>query len=368
MSYSGIKANIKVHIDLVALLEWIVAAFFILELNTVFVNATSINLFIPELGCLFSGILAVLVTRQVKKNTIYCVFMYEIYAIIFLFLSVAEASKMNYIVKFLLFIPMLILLYDGNSSIAIDIIKKASRLTVCLALASVVMYTSSFFFQPFGSLNIYWGSEQNVGNYIFFYETQYQEIVGQHFLRNTGIFCEAPMYAFALIMALSTQLFFYKTTNKRNVIILLITCFSTLSVTAVFMCFLLLGLKYYLDGGKKHFGTGKDSNYAIRLLAVPIVVLIIALVAYGLYSFKSTTGLSLIKRLDDYYAAYRAWLSRPIWGIGYGNGEPIKQYMLSWRIRYGAGFSNAILQILATMGIYGTVLYILSVGAPMSCR
>ena len=63
---------------------------------------------------------------------------------------------------------------------------------------------------------------------------------GKIFIRNTGIFAEAPMYGFSLSIALLTELFLRKVKDIKltiisliKIIILIITIITTLSTTAI---------------------------------------------------------------------------------------------------------------------------------------
>ncbi len=349
------------------IIEWILALLLILEVNSVFYNATGFNFHISELACVCVAILAILNIRSVNKKIGVAIVLYELLSGLYLLLSRINPTEIvSFVIKFMLFFPIIALLYAKNNRMALRVILKISKITVFLAAASVVMYLLSYVLPPLGSISIFWGSDSQRDNYIFFFAGQYQEIAGRHVLRNTGIFVEAPMYGFVLVMALTTQLFFFEKPQKANIAILCATILSTISVAAIAMMAGLLVLKLYL--GRFVFTNGsvqiKGNKRNRRLTKFIIVIfggILLAYVLYRLFSFKVNTGLSFLKRLDDYVAAFRAFTSAPVFGIGYGNGDLITKYMLDWRIQYSSvGYSNAIGIIIATMGIYGLLLYVLA--------
>ena len=350
-----------------SIVEWLLAFLLILEINSVFYNAADFNFYISELACVCVAVLAILSIRSVSRKLLLEIVAYELLSGLYLLLSGVNPSEiMSFVVKFMLFLPIIIVIYVKNSNAALRIIIKISKITVFLAAASVVMYLLSYVLPPLGSISIFWGSDSRRGNYIFFFAGQYQEIAGRHVLRNTGIFSEAPMYGFVLVMALTTQLFFYEKPRKANIAILIVTIISTISVAAIAIMAVVLVLKLYL--GRFTFANGSvriRSNQRNRRLTRIIIVifggLLLAYVLYQLLNFKVNTGLSFLKRLDDYIAAFQVFISSPIFGIGYGNGDMLTQYMLDWRIQYSTvGYSNAIGIIMATMGIYGLLLYALA--------
>ena len=360
--------KIRLNMSASNILKWMLSILLILDVNSVFYNLYNVNLHLSEFTCVIVAIIAVnyfvFCRKSVSRSTLQFIILYLILAFIFASVSVESDSYIAYGVKFYFFIPCMILLYVSDEELGIDIIKKSSEFTCLLALLSLIMYFLYYFIPSFGTITIEWGSVSQVSNYIFFFAGQEQEIAGTHVMRNTGIFCEAPMYGFVLIMALSTQLFYYKTRNRFKIMILVVTIASTLSVSAIAMAIILFGIRYFVDDSVRdndintivmaHRGQFK---YFIGLFAV----IVASIAIYYLFQFKVNTGLSLSKRLDDYIAGFVTWKSNPLFGAGYDNHDAIVENMAAWRIKYTEpGYSNSWMSILATCGICGFLLYLIS--------
>lgn len=360
--------KIKANLSAGNIIEWLFSILLILEVNSVFFKSYNFNFYISELACVC--VLALIIINKVRVNKRILIFLliYEFFALFYLFILVNTYADgmVSYSVKFIIFLPIMVVYYGTNENRGVSLIIKMANCVVILAAASLVAYFVSYIVSPFGYFTVDWGGVNNYGNYIFFFLGQKQEIAGQHFVRNIGVFCEAPMYAFVLSMAFCTQLFFYPKPSKVKIVILIITILSTLSASGIAVMAGLLVLKYYLgDLTGLEYGSGKickikKKGFLKYVLGV-IGIVAAAVVVYDLYKFKVSTGNSYRIRVDDYVAAFKAWLSNPIFGVGYDNSAAIIQYMADWRIkRYSnQGFSNAVSHILATMGIFGAGTYIL---------
>ncbi|TCS74139.1 MULTISPECIES: O-antigen ligase family protein [Lachnospiraceae] len=350
-----------------SILRWIMAVLLIFEINSVFYNSYNINFHISELIGVVSLIIVITEFKsgiRLKRELLVFICVYELLALLYLAISVDGEALISYSMKFIFFIPMMTVVYAVNSNLLIDIVKKMSRFTVFLAGMSIISYLASFVLPNLGTFTIFWGKVRQAENFLFFFSSQRQEIAGHYVMRNTGIFCEAPMYAFVLIMALAVELFFYKKTKTKSVILLILTIVTTYSVTAVILMMCLMVAKYYYgniafewQGDYEIYKRRKKS--ATRYLVVLVGVIIASIGVYYLMKFKMNTGLSYSKRIDDYIAGFAAWRQNPIWGVGYGKGEIITANMAEWRLKYTqSGYSNSVMYIVATMGCYGSVLYI----------
>lgn len=185
--------------------------------------------------------------------------------------------------------------------------------------------------------------EKVFGYFGLLYDIQWSEFGSFLGYRNTSIFGEGPAFAFYLIVALLLELFYFDRPKKWRVFSYLVALFSSFSTTGWIFA---LGILLY------NFYSNSNSSKKIRILIVFIcacLFIIVFSVALSLFSDKVSTSSGGI-HVDDFKAAFDAWLSSPIWGYGIGNSDAIVPFMSSFRLN-NTGFSNSILFVLATGGL-----------------
>lgn len=358
------KMNIRLRLTPQTIIKGLFVLLMLLEINSVFFKAVSYNFYISELACICVVIL--MLTNKIKLGSNILIFfiVYMFLALLYMLNAVGSDSFVSYSVKFLIFLPVMVLYFFTDINRGIEFTKYFADMVVMLAFLSLCCYFLSYFTNPLNYFTVDWGGIRDYGNYLFFFDGQQQEIAGNYYARNIGIFCEAPMYAFVLSLALCAKLFFYKDMKKQSIIILCITILTTFSMTGIAVMVGLLLLRYYI--GDLRLERNEDVYRRRRKSSLKRVLSIIGLIAvviivYNIFYFKTSTGMSYMIRLDDYSAAFKAWLSNPIWGVGYNNFEAIRTNMADWRLSWytNQGFSNAISHILATMGAFGVLTYVL---------
>ena len=158
------------------------------------------------------------------------------------------------------------------------------------------------------------------------------------------------MYGCVLVMALATNMFLLPQKQKNKARwILCLTIITTISVAAIMTMTVMLYYKYYSRFSK-----------IIRVIFIILTIPVLIYVIWSLYTFKQTTGASYSIRLDDYYAGYQAWKKNLLFGVGYGNMDEITKHMMTYRQnRDIIGYSNALMYILATIGLWGLAMYLL---------
>ena len=90
---------------------------------------------------------------------------------------------------------------------------------------------------------------------------------------------------------------------------------------------------------------------------------IIGFFIYDIIVNKMATASYLI-RMQDYVAGFLLWKNNPILGGGFGNLSTLQKYILN-SITTNVGFSNSVMAILGTGGLWNFFIYIISVIAPM---
>ncbi len=179
-----------------------------------------------------------------------------------------------------------------------------------------------------------------------YFETQYLNNIP----RNSAIFPEAPMASLHFLMALSLNVLFCKEKlSKIKSLILTLAVMSTLSSTGYIGIVLLITYKIIFHKFKNN-----TFNY-LKFLLIIIFLLGSVLIVNSIFSQKIGSESGSIRK-DDYLAAFSAWKTSPIFGVGLVS-DTVKNYMSLWR-GYNLGFSNSLMDILAHGGLYLLVIYI----------
>jgi hypothetical protein len=191
------------------------------------------------------------------------------------------------------------------------------------------------------------------GYFYLLFETQAFHILGLKIIRNSGMFVEAPMYAFVLDIALLVELF-VRDGKPRSWAIgtLLATILSTFStmgyLVAILGVALWLRLRMQEKDRSNHHSNGKVIAVVLAIAAISIALLVRKLL--------SDTG-SI--RLDDFVAGFNSWLESPIVGHGLSSDQALRDHMSDFRLD-STGFSNSLFQVLAFGGVLLLLPYLAS--------
>lgn len=181
-----------------------------------------------------------------------------------------------------------------------------------------------------------------------YFETQYIN----NFPRNSAIFPEAPMASLHFLMAFAMNfLFCNEKWHKLRNLILVLAVISTFSSTGYIGIVLLITYKMIFN----NFGK-KEVNY-LGIFGIIMLLIVSVLIINSIFSQKMTTESGSIRR-DDYLAAFNAWKTSPIFGVGLVS-DSVKSYMSLWR-NYNLGFSNSLMDVLSHGGLYLFLLYIMA--------
>ncbi|MBN1040020.1 hypothetical protein DVW12_15055 [Clostridium botulinum] len=348
------------------LVEYIVALLIILSCNSVFLYSIDKNYYIPQLIIIFTVILSCILSFNLKINKkafinlVIVTIIYITYTFSFTLINSFHTSKSNFIIRFIIFIPLMIycfFIYQQKNN-TYKIFYRISDVVLILTIISLFFWIFSSLInqiRPTGYTYIYWGSAHNITNYYnVYFETQDIKFLNFEFIRNSGIFCEAPMYSLCLVITLTIELFLKVKVNLKTCLLILSGIITTFSTTGFISAIIIIIAKIFILKNKK-----LNSYKFIRVIKPIFMLSFIILSIYSivlLLNIKQETN-SYSIRLDDFVIGYKSWIEAPILGNGYGSIDSIKKYMDTW-IRSNTGFSNGIMAVLSQGGLMLTLLYI----------
>lgn len=335
-----------------SILEYIIVFLTILELTSVYSNSNLLPIGILTLLTIFLSLYAVLNMKNIvsiskKKVGIY--FIYLIYISIFMITSVSNNNYFNFMVKYILIFSI----FYFNIKTKEDLKKYLicySNIILGLCCLSLIMYFLGYFcgVLPVNyDIILNWGNPKIIGsifNLHFF--IQKETFLGLTLIRNTGVFCEAPMYMLNLVLCLAIDLFYLKK-SKKTILILILGILSTLSSTGYIMLVILMFLSFI---------SSKKVNFKIIIMPL-ILIIAISMVSNVLKAKSSTRSYSV--RYDDYIASIKSWKKDLMFGNGYKNNEEFLDNISSFR-ETNKGQSSSIGAVLSQGGIYLMILYIVT--------
>lgn len=275
----------------------------------------------------------------------------------FIFILFNNFNSGSFVLKFILLFNLFVILLvtksiSGNLN---DLLIKVSNIICFFALISLILYFLGFVFKiisPNLQVLLNWGDERYVNSYYnLLYETQYFSIFGMRLVRNTGIFTEAPMYAFLLIIALTVQLFFYEVKpNKTKISILVITTITTFSTIGIGSLSLLIIL-YFLNQMKTGDYKKILKNKVVIFIMACSFILSAAFIYQKIEASRDKMG-SYSIRMDDFKVGIEVWKKNKIFGAGYENYDFFKQHVDKSLRGTDIGGSSGIMHIMMHGGIW----------------
>ena len=241
------------------------------------------------------------------------------------------------------------------------------------AFADIVFIISiiSLFFWLFGStlgiittnesIIVSFGDPFESPSYLgIYFEHQTVNVFGiENVIRNQGIFCEGPLFAAYLGLALCVEIYMrpYKQTIKNRelfiqnirqfnvikTIILFTTLITTLTSTGYILVILFLISMFFL------YPINRRYAFNFKLI-LGIVLLIIAAAGVLYVILAKSDSMSFRVRFDDYVACFKAWLTSPLFGVGAMNQEPILAFISDFRAS-NYGLSSGLGNVFAQGGI-----------------
>jgi hypothetical protein len=349
-----------------SILESILALLLVLECNTVYQRMTDMNLHMDWLCILVAFLLAFNTLRKgVTKRKARIVFAFFVILAIYLILSFSKSNVVSFVMLFCcFFITMMIyLLSKENEEQILSIYQKFANIVVYLTAISTIIWVGSeilHVFQPNMQIEIAWGNEHYVrGVFGLFFQCQRDTTFGLgDFYRNSGIFCESPMFSLVTTFALIYELFLRGCYKKVRIAILCIGILSSITSTGIFMLGVCFGLVYW-----EKIRTGKKWIKAIYAGGLIILLPVAFTLLQSVMDMKSTTG-SYAIRMADYIVGFRAFLRHPLTGTGFNSLANLIIEKSSVLSDFGmkissVGFSNSIAAVLGQGGIYLFTIYLL---------
>lgn len=335
------------------LFEYLLAFSLVLDSRSMWINVKSFmsiaNFFTYCL--LILGISGCILSSKVYKKNISILFYIDTIFIIYiaLYLGIYPRFFLGFARRSMSIICIFSYLYLKKENRE-QLFLKYSQIIVFIAAISLVFWTLSSplsILHPTGYVYSYW-SKSVVPSYFNLYFTPQMDLDAWGVLtvraRNCACFTEAPMSALNFGIALLIEVFIKKFRNKSHILILgiaMITTFSTLGYLL-----LIYIIAYLLFKSPSRYVIVK----IIKILVIPVSLISLFFIARYITSSRLGTG-SGMERTYDFIVGFRTWLSKPLFGYGYGNFDDLKHSSFSL-FGIGTGFSNSVTPILCGGGLY----------------
>lgn len=346
------------------LLEYLWAVMLVLNGNSVY-HASSIQDYHLLEKCLILTYLLLAVYLFQKRIRLYSNDLIvsvglALYSVIYLCAQQGDMSSSDFAMLFIMGLPGLYLLFCQmrREGMLLSLMHKVENIICILAAISLFFWVFGVvleLIQPNMGLYISWGrftwAEGFFGMH-FKVQLDTTFFKDQFLYRNSSIFAEAPMLNLWLNFSLAIELFMREKTSRVRITLLVITIFTTMSLTGFFFLALCLLLNLLRD---HHAMSRKRRSFMVALIVVLVFPALIVVIAYSM-SMKSETQ-SYLMRLTDYLSGIRLWADHPIFGSGYGNLRSIMAY--SYSPNGILGFSNSLTAVLGTGGLWMAMLFYL---------
>lgn len=358
------QGRIKIRVPsvsglLIGGLEYLWVILIVLNGNSVY-HANSVrNLYLPEniLLVTFALLAANILCHRAKptKASMLGAVMLMAYSMVYFCIMQYTMSATNFMHLFVMGAPLTFMLFFElyRHGRLMKLFYKIVDIICILAVISLFYWFLGEVFKvikPNGYVDITWGNFSTVKgyhgiHYAFQLDTTF--FPDAYLYRNSSIFTEAPMFNLWLDIALAIEIFLKPKTSKLRATILVITVFTTLSVTGILFLVLCVVLSALLR--IRHMN--KAQACVFILLAVVVIPLLAAAVITS-FNLKVDTR-SYEMRLADYVDGFLLWMDHPVFGAGFANLHNLQAYNT-----FGVlGFSNSVMAVLGTGGLWMALLY-----------
>jgi hypothetical protein len=181
--------------------------------------------------------------------------------------------------------------------------------------------------------------------------------MGRTFIRNCGIFLEAPGFALPLCFTLLYELFGKKHPRKWVCALITITGVTTFS-TKVFVAMTVLYVIFFMTN-QKYRGTFLK---VVKMISAPVILVLGGVIIYYALMVKAQeNSSSFLGRIDSLQATVKVWLHHPIFGSGFKNDDSVRAYYTYIKSKYN-GITAGFTCVLAQGGIWLMFQYLFSLG------
>lgn len=301
----------------------------------------------------------IILGKSLKRKNIRAIIFVMAYNCFYILVSRTNISSfikdfLMVIIFWMLFIQALLL--RGRLG---NIIKEVKNILFVLALISLILYFLGTMLHiiPASMVSVSRNSSVGISHYYvpsyfhLMYNGQTQNIMGHTVLRNTGIFLEAPGWAFYISIALLLELFYTTNISRIRVFILTITALTTFA-TKAFICFpLLIFLRFFKNNTSKF-----KVKELLKKISVPLVLLFgFFYLNFLLTNKQSYNAASYLGRGEDLVAAILVWKSHPIFGVGYNVTTAFEQFLENQQT---SSITAGLIKMLAQCGIFIGIEYL----------
>lgn len=292
---------------------------------------------------------------------IWCIIVAMTYLTVVVATGYEGSSGTKVFIGMLCFLPLVVhsIQRQGELTILANAFVRCVTVLAAISLTLWIIGPLAGLIQPNCTIPNTWNPKRIVtglfqGYFHLLYVTQVQAVGGLSIIRNTGIYGEAPMYAYVLLVALTFELFIVCSASKMRLVVLSATIFSTLSTTGIALSSLALIIRLCLNLNQRFDRRTWQAALLIAFLAI-VVGACTALFFVG----EKLNSMSGSMRLDDYSAGVATWLSSPIFGVGFSNEQDIVSNMGTFR-SFNTGYSNTVFYVLSTGGVCYAAIWALA--------
>lgn len=193
--------------------------------------------------------------------------------------------------------------------------------------------------------------------YYLYFENPIQN-KGQAYIRNLGVFPEAPAYASFLIYGMLIEIVNRKDIFKRSkkarrsnllrIAIYFVTLLSTGSSKGIIAVLAVIAIEYLFKRSKKAW------KQVVKTIVCIVAFFVVAIASIYLIEVKLPTA-SGIARVDDLLAGLKTWKQHFLFGAGYMNGDALRA---NWTVlRNNEGISMGLAVLLAYGGLFFLLFY-----------
>lgn len=359
MADQNVKIKNKAFLAVCKLGSFLIAVSLILNCRSIWGSITINNLGMFTFGSLVIGILfsfMSVININIPKYALNVLLFLSIYIFIYLIQPINNSRLSDAFFIGFSFLSIYLYTIIFFNTFVIDIlIKYYINLLVLICIVSLFFWIFGSIFKiirPTGFVLSNWGAQYGRPNIVnSYYNIYFETQTLNNVIRNSAIFTEAPMASLNFIIAFLFQSLVNKNDKYHLLkeIILVLGILSTMSSTGYIALLIIFVMKsFFLDYKNKGFFLP-----FILILSIVSVLIIHYLLISKLENASGQT------RVDDFRAGYEAWKLHPYMGSGLNNNL-YQNFMANWRGN-NLGFSNTIMDVLVSGGIYIFILYLISI-------